>query len=289
MQKGCDFYDTDTPLPYILALTFIYQPRFFASTRFTLTPPPPPPSLPPSPSPPPPPLKKELTLSYSLRRYAGIQSYVLPSHPTSQDYAANTGAHHPLSDAQRAILLSQADAANARNLDILDKKHKKPFGRTSKASEREGGGNEEWEKLEWPGGVKPEQLREEATPKRTKTGSDDFFHPSVGKEPEIAGAPNNSDSRGGGGGGSSAAHLANMLHEPGLTSQFREMLARGGRFFRTPEQCPSELVLLVVKGRREAELMRPLYQDLVAGGGRGLGGSEVFLAVVSGQRKGLWV
>ena len=84
-----------------------------------------------------------------------------------------------------------------------------------------------------------------------------------------------------------AASLAQRLNAPELSAQFRELSARAGQFFWTPERCPKELVLLVVDGRRQAELLEPVYRGLVeasvasgGGGGGGGGGSEVFVAVV---------
>ncbi|CAN0526511.1 unnamed protein product, partial [Laminaria digitata] len=49
-----------------------------------------------------------------------------------------------------------------------------------------------------------------------------------------------------------AEELVRKLRDPPLRSLFKEQSARGGRFFWTPEQCPRELVVLVVDGVRQA-------------------------------------
>lgn len=84
-----------------------------------------------------------------------------------------------------------------------------------------------------------------------------------------------------------AASFARRVSDPALRAQFRELSARAGQFFWTPEQCPKELVLLVVDGRRQAELLEPVYRELVEGAaaeaaaaGGGGAGVEVFVAVV---------
>eukprot|EP00752_Nemacystus_decipiens_P007667 g6855.t1 len=85
------------------------------------------------------------------------------------------------------------------------------------------------------------------------------------------------------------------LNAPALSAQFRELSSRAGQFFWTPERCPKELVLLVVDGRRQAELLEPVYRALVESlaaaedgdgdgdgdGGADGGGAEVFVAVIT--------
>lgn len=71
------------------------------------------------------------------------------------------------------------------------------------------------------------------------------------------------------------------LQEPGFRMQFMELASRGGKWFWTHAQCSENVVMLVVDGARQAELLRPLYLELLSKNGRGEGGSDVFVAVVS--------
>lgn len=71
------------------------------------------------------------------------------------------------------------------------------------------------------------------------------------------------------------------LREPGFRVQFMELASRGGKWFWTHAQCSENVVMLVVDGARQAELLRPLYLELLSKNRLGEGGSDVFVAVVS--------
>lgn len=235
-------------------------------------------------------LAQGLTLAYSLRRYAGINSYVLPHDPNLPDYCADMG----VSD-KAAARIAAAAAAPVN--------HRRPFGARSavagKHAKSSGVGHHARGDAAGAGGHHNRGAGNGRMLSALPAGGE-----SSGGD--VGGAGSGVPAVGGGGGGdgrgaavgaatdssgglgysvTSAASLMQRLREPELRSQFRELAARGGRFFWTPEQCPPELVVLVVDGRRQAELMEPLYRSLVdaagANAGDSAGGAEVFIALVS--------
>ncbi|CAM9769994.1 unnamed protein product, partial [Scytosiphon promiscuus] len=206
-----------------------------------------------------------LALSYSVRRYASLPSYVLPSDPALPEFSGDTRLSPSAAAAAAAARggqppremtatgrASRAATAASRTSDTS----KKPFGRTGSRG---------------------------LFPWRARKGSDGAA---------AAGDAKSAGSRGGSAPAASSeanaaatASLARKIGDPALRAQFRELSARGGQFFWTPEQCPQHLVLVVVDGRRQAELLQPLYRELVAAMSAGAGDStdsaEVFVAVIS--------
>ena len=175
-----------------------------------------------------------MTLSYSLRRFAGIQSYVLPLDTDLPDYVAN------VSPSERAALSTAAAASLAESMG------RKSFPRQSTSDVSLVSGQS----------VIPSQSN--------------LLRGAEGRGGRVE--------RGGGAEEDDGLEQHRWPVNLPSKSQFRELMARGGRFLSTPSQCPSELVVLVVDGRRQAELLGPLYRGLVASA-EGVG-AEVFVVVV---------
>lgn len=223
---------------------------------------------------------QELLLSYSLRRYAGAQSYVLPYDANSPEYVADMG---PL-PASEAIVAANtyADYVSTANVVNAAREGKgfrratrsKSFGSSKKSSLRTT--NSE-------GRHQPEEQRS----RREAARADD---PDAAETDAVNAAVVAAALAGGGvfsKEATSPSTLTERMVQPEVRGQFRELAARGGRFAWNPAQCPSELVLLVVNGKRQAELLGPLYrelEDVAAAGssreGYGDRGTEVFIAMV---------
>lgn len=232
----------------------------------------------PSPSPRPPPLpppsvwkyrKQALALSYGLRRYAGIQSYVLPSDPDLPEYNAEVAVAGTAARAEGGVEARGKEANEDKQSKHFRRAHAKPP--TSRPAENgDGYGIVK-------GNVNGDVNRNLIANDNADPSGNGNKHAMAVKAAEAA------------------RELIRKLRDPPLISVFREQVTRGGRFFWTPEQYPRELVVLVVDGVRQAELLEPLYRELVmtarveeeaaAEGGGGGGAAEVFIAVV---RDGRW-
>lgn len=196
-----------------------------------------------------------ITLSYCLRRYAGVGSYVLPFDPDLPDFRANVGY------SERESLTKQATAAlESDDHDV------KPFPRLSTFNVRGSQGTRKWGSGQSVG----DKERLDGTRKK--------FLPAG----NVASVKHGEHKR------RQELQRGRWLSDLPSKFQVRELSSRGGRFSWTSSHCPSELVVLVVEGRRQAELLGPLYRDLVqsaAMGGVGEDmvrvGAEVFVAVVS--------
>ncbi|CAM9966540.1 unnamed protein product [Ectocarpus sp. 12 AP-2014] len=191
-----------------------------------------------------------LALSYSLRRYAGVPSYVLPSDPALPEYSGNMSAGLPPGklDAQ-GISKAAETAAIAAGFA----RRKKTFQRRARDA--------------------PDQSRRRlgtlASPSDRKSRS---LQAATGGRGD-ASARRDTDG--------SPSSLVRRLDEPQLRAQFRDLSARGGQFFRTADHCPEDLVLIVVDGPDQAELLGPLYREIVEGGGAvASGGAEVFVVLI---------
>lgn len=208
-----------------------------------------------------------ITLSYCLRRYAGVGSYVLPLDPDLPDYRANVDY------SEREALANMVTAAAAAALESF-KPEVKRFPRQSldvKSNVRGSGGIREWGSGR---SARGDEERLDGTRKRLHATG----HVASVEYGRFGGHQKQQQSQ---------LQRRRFFDLPSKF-QFRELSARGGRFSWTSSHCPSELVLLVVEGRRQAELLEPLYRDLVqsaAAGGVGEEGvrvgAEVFVAVVS--------
>lgn len=198
-----------------------------------------------------------ITLSYCLRRYAGVGSYVLPFDPDLPDYRANVG------DSERESMAKLATALESDDHEV------KPFPRLSKdktSNVRGSRGSREW----GSGRIdRDDKERLDGTRKRLLPAGNvaSVEHGGHKKRQQLQ---------------------RRRLFDLPSKFQYRELSSRGGRFSWTSSHCPSELVVLVVEGRRQAELLKPLYRDLVqsaavggVGGERVRVGAEVFVAVVS--------
>eukprot|EP00903_Cladosiphon_okamuranus_P013992 g13012.t1 len=211
-----------------------------------------------------------LALSYSIRRYAGIPSYVLPSHPDLPEYSGDTRTTSSSSSSSSSSSAAAADppaggaAAAKSSSNVKRGREKKPF-----RSKNNG-----------PGSLSP----------ASAAAAD---HPDGGGPPNpgshrlaaegsvlggVVGGGETAAAAAAGSTGTYSSSLDQRLSAPALSAQFRELSARAGHFFWTAERCPRELVLLVVDGRRQAELLEPLYRGLLEGNAAG---AEVFVAVIT--------
>ncbi|CAM9891475.1 unnamed protein product [Ectocarpus fasciculatus] len=219
-----------------------------------------------------------LALSYSLRRYAGAPSYVLPSDPALPEYSGNMLAGLPPGklNAQGVSIAAEAAAAKAGFV-----RRKKMFRRRA----RDGAAaapDQSRRRLVRDGAVAasaPDQSRRRL---RSLASSSNRNLSSLQATSGGGGGRGDAFSARGDTDGSPSSLLARRLDEPQLRAQFRDLSARGGQFFRTADHSPEELVLIVVDGRDQAEMLGPLYREIMErGGAAAWSGAEVFIVSIT--------